>query len=76
MIHVYTLVSDVDGLKHLRCPDCGKEVMFLRPGPEATSSDGYRVLRGETGGLLQGDFSARHVWSGAGVDLVAPVVLA
>ena len=76
MTHVYALVSDVDGLKHLRCPDCGKEVVFTRPAAGATSSDGYRVLHGETGELLQGDFSARHVWSGAGVDLAAPVVLA
>ncbi len=63
--HTYEAVEMLDGGKvvHLRCPHCGKEVVRTLPGPDATSSTGYRVLRDEHGTLLQGDFSARHSWA-------------
>lgn len=63
--HVYEAIEMLDGgrVVHLRCPQCGKEVVRTIPSPEATSSTGYRVLRDEHGALLQGDFSARHSWA-------------
>ncbi len=63
--HVYEAVEMLgDGeVLHLRCPECGKEVVRTRPAPGATSSRGYQVLRDENGVLLQGDFSARHSWA-------------
>ena len=63
--HVYEPVSVLDDgmVIHLRCPDCGKEVVRTLPGTDAVSSNGYRVLRDEHGALLQGDFSARHSWA-------------
>jgi hypothetical protein len=63
--HVYEAVSVLDGgnVVHLRCPECGKEVVRTLPGIDAVSSRGYRVLRDEAGALLQGDFAARHSWS-------------
>jgi hypothetical protein len=73
--HVYELVESFDDgdTVHLRCPECGKEVVRTRPGVTATVSAGYRVLRDETGALLQGDFSARHVWT-MGVNLDTSVL--
>jgi hypothetical protein len=63
--HVYEPVSVLDDgtVIHLRCPECGKEVVRTLPAIDAVSSTGYRVLRDEHGALLQGDFSARHSWS-------------
>ena len=74
--HVYEPVSVLeDGqVIHLRCPDCGKEVVRTLPGVGAVSSTGYRVLRDERGALLQGDFSARHSWA-MNMSLGTPGVL-
>lgn len=63
--HVYEAVSVLDdgNVVHLRCPECGKEVVRTLPGIDAVASTGYRVLRDERGALLQGDFTARHSWA-------------
>lgn len=63
--HEYEAVEILDDgqVVHLRCPDCGKEIVRTRPGEGATSSAGYRVLRDRHGRLLQGDFEARHSWA-------------
>ena len=63
--HTYQLVTILEGgkLVHLRCPTCGKEVTRTLPEPEATHSDGYKVVRDEGGALLSGDFYATHSWS-------------